>query len=138
VKYYENERVQSSTKPETKAQMLLRKDECLGTLLEPSNINDDPRDQSLTDGLGRPDTDWEETATRTQSPWLVNVEPEGCQGKVSGYFQSLTPYLHLGPLPEDSTELANCNYSLLAEKHHIRSVIRPTNFCCMTSQMVLS
>jgi hypothetical protein len=69
------------------------------------------RDQSLTDRSKRPDADWENTSTRTQTACLINFEYGEPQGQVSEYFQSLTPYLCPGSPLQDNTELADCNYS---------------------------
>lgn len=109
MKYYEKERVQSSTGLQTKAQKLLRENEVLKRLLEPSRVSENCRDQSLADGLERPHTDWEDTSTRTQTPWLINVDSGEFQGEVSGYFQSLASYLCLDSPLKDNTELADSN-----------------------------
>lgn len=138
MKYYEKERVQSSTGLQTKAQKLLRENEVLKRLLEPSRVSENCRDQSLADGLKCPHTDWKDTSTRTQTPWLINVDSGEFQGEVSGYFQPLSSYVCLDSPLKDNTELADSNYSFLVEKHHIRSPIFRIILRCSASQMVLS
>lgn len=139
MEYYEKERVQSSsTGLQTQVQKLSRDNEVLRTLLDPSSVSEDHRHQSLTNRFKSPPADWEDTSTWTQTPCLINFEYGELQGQVNGYFQALDSYLCLGAPLQDNTELADCNYSFLIEKHHIRSPILPMNLCRLPSQMVLS
>ncbi|OGE55913.1 hypothetical protein PENARI_c003G07894 [Penicillium arizonense] len=62
VKYYEKERAQCCTRLQDKAQNLLRENEVLKTLFDPSSVSED---QSLTDRLKRPDADWEVSGYRS-------------------------------------------------------------------------
>ena len=90
MKYYEKERAQCYTRLQDKAQNLLRENEVLKTLFDPSSVSGSHRDQSLTDRSKRPDGDWEGTSTRTQTPCLINFEYGEPQGQSLGIEASHT------------------------------------------------